>query len=97
MDSRGGMLPRWYGVRGKQYTYANYYEENFEFLYDLKNDPLQIKNLAKDPKHEKILEKMRKRSREYVKKYTRPEIVKYKEEYAKELLRKKKRKNKQKK
>ncbi len=88
-------IPKWYGVHGKQYTYANYYEKDFEFLHDLKSDPLQIKNLAKDPEYRQVLEKMRKRSEEYVKKYTRPEIVKLKKEFAKKLLKNKKRKGRQ--
>ena len=91
------LIPKWYGVRGSQYTYANYYEEKFEFLYDLKNDPLQIRNLAEDPEYSKILKKMQKRSKEYVDKYTRPEIVKLKEEFAKKKPKNRKKKKSRKK
>ena len=73
-------IPKWYGVRGQRYTYANYYEENAELLYDLKTDPTQLKDLAGEPKYGSILEKMRNRSEEYVKMYTRPEIEKAKRE-----------------
>ena len=32
-----------------------------EFLHDLKEDPLQLKNLTKSPKHAEILKKMQSR------------------------------------
>lgn len=76
-------LPKWYGVRSERFTYANYFGENVEMLHDLKNDPTQLTNLADKPEYKKILEKMRKRSQEYVREYTRPEIVKYKQELKK--------------
>jgi arylsulfatase A-like enzyme len=76
-----GSIPKWYGVRGQRYTYANYYEENTELLYDLKNDPTQLTDLAGDPKYKDILEKMRNRSQEYVKMYTRPEIEQFKKDW----------------
>jgi arylsulfatase A-like enzyme len=76
-----GTIPKWYGVRGQRYTYANYYEKNTELLYDLKTDPTQLKDLAQDPEYEPILEKMRKRSAEYVKMYTRPEIEEHKKQW----------------
>jgi len=37
-----------------------------EALYDLKNDPWQVNNLANDPKHQKILNKQRARLREKI-------------------------------
>jgi arylsulfatase A-like enzyme len=76
-----GSIPKWYGVRGQRYTYANYYEENTELLYDLKNDQTQLTDLAGDPKYKDILEKMRNRSQEYVKMYTRPEIEQFKKDW----------------
>jgi arylsulfatase A-like enzyme len=56
-------IPKWEGVRGERYVYARYFQNlpEGEFLHDLKEDPLQIKNLAKDPSSAKTLELMRKR------------------------------------
>lgn len=73
-------IPKWRGVRGERYTYARYYEQQpvYEFLHDLQNDPDQVKNLANDPEHASVLQKMRFRTDEYVKMYTRPEIAELK-------------------
>jgi arylsulfatase A-like enzyme len=75
-------IPKWRGVRGQRYTYARYYEQNpvYEFLHDLDSDPDQIKNLVNDPAHESVLKRMRARTDEYIKKYTRPEIVELKKQ-----------------
>jgi len=71
-----GRLPKWRGVRGERYTFARYYEQNppYEFLYDLKTDPEQVRNLADSPEHESILKGMRERTDQYVEMYSRPEI-----------------------
>jgi arylsulfatase A-like enzyme len=74
-------IPKWYGVRGQRYTYANYYEYNTELLYDLETDPTQLTDLAQDPEYQAVLSKMRNRSQEYVTMYTRPEIEQYKKEW----------------
>ena len=42
-------------VRGPRYKYTHYLEGNGEELYDMKKDPGERKNLAKDPKYSKIL------------------------------------------
>jgi len=75
-------IPKWYGVRGSRYTYARYYEQKpvFEFLFDLQTDPDQFHNLATDPEYHQVLENMRARCDEYIRKYTRPEIVAFKKE-----------------
>lgn len=53
-------IPAWEGIRNEHYKYARYFDHgNFEFLHDLKNDPLERVNLAKDSKHAEVLEKMR--------------------------------------
>jgi len=75
-----GQLPKWYGVRSDSFAYANYYELNVELLYDLKSDPTQLTNLADKPEYRAQLETMRKKSEEYVRQYTRPEIAKFREE-----------------
>jgi len=56
-------IPKWEGVRGKRYVYARYFEQTppYEFLHDLKADPDQLKNLARDPAAAGVLRKMRKR------------------------------------
>jgi len=74
-------LPKWRGVRGERYTYAHYYEEDYEFIFDLQRDPTQFQNLAKDPNHRAKLEQLRARAKELEAKYTRPEVVSYKETF----------------
>ncbi|MBN2293010.1 MAG: sulfatase [Pirellulales bacterium] len=66
-------IPKWRGVRGPRYVYANYYEQKppRELLYDLKKDPDQLVNLSGDSQHKDILDSMRKRLEEY--KSTLPE------------------------
>ncbi len=56
-------LPKWEGVRGQRYVYARYFEQKpaFEFLHDLKADPNQLKNFAKNPEYAAILKKIRTR------------------------------------
>ena len=39
----------WRGIRTKEWTYAYHYSGDW-VLYDLKNDPYQLKNLIDDPK-----------------------------------------------
>jgi len=83
--SSHGRLPKWRGVHSERYTYARYFQQEpvAELLYDLKTDPDQLKNLAIDPKHVDLLKRMRSRTDEYIKLYTRPEIVAVKAEQAK--------------
>ena len=73
-------LPKWRGVRGERYTYARYYEQDppFEVLHDLEKDPDQLQNLAGSAKHEVILKRMRARTEEFKRQYTRPEIAELK-------------------
>jgi arylsulfatase A-like enzyme len=46
--------------------HAFWEKKPFEELYDLENDPDEVHNLARSPRHEKILDRMRKAQREHV-------------------------------
>ncbi len=54
-------IPKYVGVRGERYVYANYYEQNppYEYLHDLQKDPNQLENLANNPDYKDVLQKMR--------------------------------------
>jgi arylsulfatase A-like enzyme len=54
-------IPKYVGIRGERYVYANYYEQNppYEYLHDLQTDPDQLENLANDPDYKEILQSMR--------------------------------------
>ena len=69
-----GAIPKWEGVRGTRYTYARYFEQTpvYEALFDLKDDPDQLKNLVDDPAHKATLEKMRARCDELRDEYGGP-------------------------
>ncbi|MFO8153434.1 sulfatase [Thioalkalivibrio sp.] len=56
-------IPKYEGVRGQRYVYARYFQNlpEGEFLHDLKEDPLELKNLADDAAHADILARMRAR------------------------------------
>jgi len=56
-------IPAFEGLRTDRYKYVRYVdEENYEFLHDLKKDPDELVNLAKDPKHAKTLKQFRQRT-----------------------------------
>jgi arylsulfatase A-like enzyme len=59
-------IPQWEGVRGERYVYARYFTQKpvYEFLHDLKDDPQELKNLARNEAHAKLLEQMRRRTDE---------------------------------
>jgi arylsulfatase A-like enzyme len=62
----------WYGVRGKRYKYAVYYDEPggpYECLYDLEKDPAEFTNLAANPEYAAVLAKMKDRLDVYLKRY----------------------------
>lgn len=54
-------IPKYVGIRGERYVYANYYEQNptYEYLHDLQKDPDQLENLVNNPEYESILQEMR--------------------------------------
>ncbi|MDZ7619839.1 MAG: sulfatase-like hydrolase/transferase, partial [Patescibacteria group bacterium] len=55
-------IPAWEGLRNERYKYARYFDHDHEFLYDLKNDPDELVNLASDPAHAAALKAMRERT-----------------------------------
>ena len=59
-------IPAYEGIRTATHKYVRYIDHDTEFLHDLKNDPDELVNLAKDPKHAKILEQLRKRTDERI-------------------------------
>jgi hypothetical protein len=67
-------IPRVEGVVTKRFKYMNYIEHNYEQLYDIKYDPHEVDNLAKNPKYKLDLEKMRRRYKELQKIYGMPQF-----------------------
>lgn len=66
-------IPAFEGLRNREFKYVRYFDHgNFEFLHDLKNDPHELVNLAKDPKYADTLTVMRKRTTKRVAKYGGP-------------------------
>ncbi len=61
-------IPRTEALRTQRYKYARYIDHDYEELYDLKNDPDETINLAKDEKYGKTLKSLRKRCDELAKK-----------------------------
>jgi len=56
-------IPAFEGVRNKEFKYVRYIDHgNYEFLHDLKNDPDELVNLAKDPQHMATLQSMKERT-----------------------------------
>ena len=51
-------------LRTQRYKYARYVDFDYEELYDLKNDPRETKNLAKDKKYQQALNSLRQRCNE---------------------------------
>lgn len=54
-------IPKYVGIRGERYVYANYYEQDppYEYLHDLETDPDQLENLVNDVNYQEILREMR--------------------------------------
>ncbi len=62
--------PSWYGVRGKRYKYAVYYEDGpTEIFYDLQKDPTEFTNLANDKNYTDIKSQMAARLKSYLDEY----------------------------
>lgn len=54
-------IPQEEGVVSTDFKYMLFIEHGYEELYDLKNDPKETTNLAKNPKYKNKLEELRKR------------------------------------
>lgn len=54
-------IPKYVGVRGQRYVYANYYEQDppYEYLHDLQKDPKQLENLLNNFEYKDVLRNMR--------------------------------------
>jgi len=61
-------IARTEALRTQRFKYAHYIDYNYEELYDLKNDPAETINLAKDEKYQKTLTSLRKRCNDLAKK-----------------------------
>lgn len=59
----GTNWPEWRGVRTRRYTYAKWLKGG-EDLYDNQADPFQMNNLAADPRHQKVLDRLRARMKQ---------------------------------
>ncbi len=61
-DPCPGMVRRNRGVRTERYKFIHYYEPPEEFeLYDLQEDPGELRNLFGDPRYSELIEQMRRR------------------------------------
>lgn len=63
-------IPRWRGVRTDRYVYAHYYDNNYEYLHDLKTDPKELKNFANDNRYTSVINELRTKTKNYFKKYS---------------------------
>ncbi len=71
-SGRHGQIAHWFGVRDNRYTYANYYDDDAQLLYDRETDPTELVDVAGDPKYKTVLERLREKSMSYKREYTRP-------------------------
>lgn len=62
---RNEQIPKWEGVRTERYVYANYFEDQYEFLHDLEKDPTQLVNVVSEPEYRTVLEQLRRRTEAY--------------------------------
>ncbi|MEO7309274.1 MAG: sulfatase [Chitinophagaceae bacterium] len=60
----GPQLPRQEGVVTNRFKYMNYFENNYEELFDIMLDPHETQNLAKNPQYKGELDFLRKRYKE---------------------------------
>ncbi len=63
-------IATWFGVRDNRYTYANYYDDGAELLYDRIADPTELVNLADNPDYKAVLQSLREKSTDYKERYS---------------------------
>jgi arylsulfatase A-like enzyme len=51
-------VDNWRGVRTRQHTYARYEDGSAWLLYDNKEDPFQMNNLAEDPDYVDLIQEL---------------------------------------
>ncbi|MGB0371796.1 MAG: sulfatase family protein [Opitutales bacterium] len=59
----------WHTVRGERFKYSKFYDTPHESLFDLKNDPNELKNLASNPEYAHILKQKQERLEFYLTKF----------------------------
>ncbi|RMG37243.1 MAG: DUF4976 domain-containing protein [Planctomycetota bacterium] len=67
-------LLSWEGVRNERFKYARYFDQRpvYEFLFDLEQDPDEMRNVANDPKYADTLQRLRTRCDALVAQYGGP-------------------------
>ena len=72
------IIPKWSGIRGDRYVYACYDLQNppYEFFHDLKRDPHQLVNFAKDPEYASLLKEFREKNEAAIRTYGRESSTK---------------------
>ncbi len=73
-SGRHGQIAHWFGVRDNRYTYANYYDDGVELLYDRVADPTELVNLADDPEYTAVLQSFRDKCLDYKNQYSAHKI-----------------------
>jgi len=69
-------IPSSEGIRTNEWKYFRYrFIEAPEELYDLRNDPLETKNLAPDPAYTDVLNRLRKECDTQIEKYKKAKLV----------------------
>ena len=68
-------VPRHEGVRGERYKLIHFYTDKEYNLFDLKTDPTEMTDLAKDPKYAQVLAKMKMKLAKARKLYDLPNLT----------------------